>query len=120
MDDAYDLGIYVYCGQHEITAMQSLEGRYPKRFNMREFGTLSVFEERTPHIYHMLRMAGNFHNKLGETRQHRTWIRIIKNLRVRYDLVDGTPFTQAMKVSALFVLYYFIIIICLFKFLIFF
>lgn len=99
LDEAYDLGIYVYAGQHEIAAMQALSGLYQNReYRMRVFGTLACFESRSKLNYHLLRMAGNYHNDIGERRQKRTWDRMLHNIRTYFELGGCNPLTKEDKV----------------------
>ena len=111
LDDAYELGIYVYAGQHEISAMQALSHLYlNKEYRYRIFGTLACFEHCSKKNFHLLRMAGDFHNKIGERRQKRGWDRMLYNVRAHYELGGCKTLTKEDKVCIFFTSFFFCII----------
>ena len=100
LEKAYKLGVYVFIGQHETTALKQLEVASPHNvdYRYRRFGSLIVFSERSEKVLHFLRMAGNFQNDLQDMRVKRTWHTVMTNVRNRYELGGCIPFTTEIRV----------------------
>lgn len=107
LERAYELGIYVFCGQHELVALKELAAEYPDdpQYQSLDFDTLCVFRERNPKVMHKLRIAGNFHNYVGDLHQVRTWVTQVKNCRIFFNVNGCRAFNLKDKVFFFFLFF---------------
>ena len=100
LKDCYDLGIYVFCGQHETLALQQLCAENPETDEYRylTFETVCVFTKRSEELFQKLRIAGYFVNDVRDIHQIRNWVTKIQNTRVYFNQIGGRAFNIEDKV----------------------
>ena len=99
LDTVYKLGLYVFAGQHKLTALKQLHKCYSqvKLYQTYVLGYIVVFESHSEIGHHHLKVVGNLANDLQELHQKRGFLRKLTHIRARY-VLDGYTFGQGSKV----------------------
>lgn len=88
MEQAIELGIYVWIGQHEIEALkaclkQSAEAD-KKEYQTVRIGFIHWFPERNIEAFRKIKFAGNFQNNLNDMRQDRGFVAKLMDIRYHF------------------------------------
>lgn len=88
LEQCYELGIYVFAGQHKLSAILTLKAQYPANplYSTYELGYITAFDEASVQALHHLKVVGNLANDITNVRLERGWLRDLLHVRDRYTL----------------------------------
>lgn len=90
LEKCYELGLYVFAGQHKLAALVELKKEYDnvQLYESYTLGYICLMETKNENIYHHIKVVGNLANDVQEVHQLRGFQRSLIHVRARFERDD--------------------------------